>query len=109
MRLRGREVTFVVTPPPVPEFKQPTTPASQPTPPMPEDDSTARVNFRPPESLKNRIEDAARAEGLSVNAWLVRTCTMALDAPAAPPPSPLTIPTRRSGTWIGDSLTGWLR
>ena len=103
VRLRGREVTFVVTP--APTF------AEQPAAPAPvrarpdEDDTTARVNFRPSESRKNRIEDAARGEGLSVNAWLVRVCTAALDSQPRRPQAPR----KEKGSWAGDSLTGWLR
>jgi hypothetical protein len=114
VRLRGREVTFVVTPAAEPAFMQPPTAPAPPAAPRPdEDDATARVNFRPPESLKQRIEDAARAEGLSVNAWLVRVCSSALDRGAEP--LDLSSQRRPSGarrdrtTWTGDSLTGWLR
>ena len=114
VRLRGREVTFVVTPAAEPAYRQPPTAATPPTAPRPdEEDATARVNFRPPESLKQRIEDAARAEGLSVNAWLVRVCGAALDRGT----EPLDLSSRRRPaddrrdrtTWVGDSLTGWLR
>ncbi len=41
--------------------------------------TTARINFRPPEQLKVRIEEAAGQEGLSVNAWLVRVVAATLD------------------------------
>jgi hypothetical protein len=52
-----------------------------PAPPTLEDEgATARINFRPPEHLKTRIEEAAGRAGLSVNAWLVRAATAALDA-----------------------------
>jgi hypothetical protein len=37
----------------------------------------------PPESLKARIEEAAARERLSVNAWLVRATSAAVDRPAA--------------------------
>jgi hypothetical protein len=43
-----------------------------------EEGATARINFRPPEHLKSRIEEAAGREGLSVNAWLVRAVTAVL-------------------------------
>ena len=111
VRLRGREVTFVVTPAPTPAETEPTV-AFTPPPRGEEEDATARVNFRPPESLKARIEDAARAEGLSVNAWLVRVCGQVLDRGA----EPLDLSSqrrpagaRRERSWVGDSLTGWLR
>lgn len=73
LRLRGREPGFVVVPP-----------AGGPEParvPEPDDASTARINFRLPEPLKARIETAAAREGLSVNAWLVRTAAAAAEPP----------------------------
>jgi hypothetical protein len=52
------------------------------------DGPMARINFRPPEALKARIEQAAARERLSVNAWLVRTTSPAVDArPGTPPTS----------------------
>ena len=74
--LRNREPVFVVTPPPV---DQPA-PAHAPPPAEGEDAATARINFRLPESLKSRIEDAAGRAGLSVNAWLVRATAAALES-----------------------------
>lgn len=38
----------------------------------PEDSATARVSLRLPEALKAQVDVAARADGVSVNAWLVR-------------------------------------
>jgi hypothetical protein len=69
VRLRGMTPGFVVT----------MAPAEQPVaPPVHEDGPAARINFRPPESLKNRIDAAAGRDGLSVNAWLVRVVGAAL-------------------------------
>jgi len=82
VRLRGREADFVVTPPQAPQA--PTSAADHvPSSVEPEaaDGPAARINFRPPESLKVRIEEAAARAGVSVNAWLVRTTTAALDQP----------------------------
>ena len=45
-----------------------------------EDAATARINFRLPDSLKSRIEDAAGRAGLSVYAWLVRATAAALES-----------------------------
>jgi hypothetical protein len=96
VRLRGRDPAFVVTAPP-------TAPAGQDAPPVGHGDAmdgaTARINFRPPESLKVRIEDAAGREGLSVNAWLVRAATAAL-APSEPGSG------RRPSS--GGHVTGWV-
>jgi hypothetical protein len=46
--------------------------AAPPPPEADDDDVTARVSLRLPESLKAQTEARAAAEGLSVNAWLVR-------------------------------------
>jgi hypothetical protein len=43
-----------------------------------EGDNDARISLRLPESLKSQIENAARAEGVSVNSWLVRAANSAL-------------------------------
>jgi hypothetical protein len=45
----------------------------------PEDAGQARITLRMSESLKTRAEAAAAASGMSVNAWLVRAVTQALD------------------------------
>jgi hypothetical protein len=77
--LRNREPVFVVTPPPAEEPAP--APADAPPPPVDaEDAATARINFRLPDSLKSRIEDAAGRAGLSVNAWLVRATAAALES-----------------------------
>ena len=104
LRLRGREPDFVVT-----------RAASEPGREAPDRDSlapsggpggaeygaTSRINFRPPESVKARIEEAAGREGLSVNAWLVRVATAALDADdRRRHQSPRTTTGRLSG-WVG--------
>lgn len=103
VRLRGRDVGFVVTPPVPVEVPEDAAVAPTLVLPTPDDtdDITARVNFRPPESLKTRIEEAARAEGLSVNAWLVRVTT------AATEPKPARPQTKRS-SWMGASFQGWV-
>jgi HicB family len=41
----------------------------------------SRLNLRLPEALKTRIEESARREGLSLNAWLVRTAAAAVEGP----------------------------
>ena len=84
VRLRGREADFVVTPPPAPQAPvaaDHTSTSSRSTEPETADGPAARINFRPPESLKVRIEEAAARAGVSVNAWLVRTTTAALEQP----------------------------
>jgi len=92
LRLRAREPSFVVTPPPAElsfDDQEPVaaagTAVAPPVPPDPkippegEDDAMSRINLRLSESLKGRIEEAAGQAGLSVNAWLVRTAAAALE------------------------------
>ena len=105
LRLRGRELTFVVTPPPALDSidrasdDQPNTRSAREAE-APGEGTTSRISFRPPEELKSRIEDAAEREGLSVNAFLVRTLTSALDPGKRSP-------ARESGD--GDHVGGWFR
>ena len=44
----------------------------------PEDGEAARITFRLPLPLKDRVESAAAREGISVNSWLVRIVRQAL-------------------------------
>jgi hypothetical protein len=57
-----------------------------PPPPAPgqesaDDAGQSRITLRLPDHLKGRMESAAAAGGLSVNAWLVRAITAALESP----------------------------
>ena len=47
--------------------------------------TSARITLRLPEGLKEAVERAAAAEGISVNAWLVRAIAHVV---AGPPPGP---------------------
>ncbi len=40
--------------------------------------ATSRINLRFPEAVRERVEEAAAEEGLSVNAWLVRAAAAAI-------------------------------
>lgn len=71
VRLRGRDPELVVS---SPHHE----PAPAPAPPI-EDEGTARLTLRLPETLKARAESAAAAESLSVNNWLVRAVARALE------------------------------
>jgi hypothetical protein len=73
VRMRGREPELVVSGP-VPE------PA--PAAIAADDEGTARLTLRLPETLKGRAEQAAAAEGISVNNWLVRAVVRALEPTA---------------------------
>jgi hypothetical protein len=80
LRLRGGDPSFVVTPAPAESsFDDVAAPDAGP-PATGEDGAPSRINFRPPERLKSRIEEAAGREGLSVNAWLVRAVAATLNA-----------------------------
>jgi hypothetical protein len=82
LRLRGREPSFVVTPPPTEgPFEAPDPSAAMASVRVPADGdegAMTRINLRLGQDLKDRIEDAAREAGLSVNAWLVRSAAAAL-------------------------------
>ncbi len=47
-------------------------PATQAAEPVADDDLTARITLRLPETLKAQAEAAAAREGISTNAWLAR-------------------------------------
>lgn len=105
VRLRGSDPDFVVTLPaydgdddtPAPEA------AAAPTviPTGDDEGGTARLNLRLPEGLKSRIEEAARREGLSLNAWLVRAAAGAVES------TPAQTSQRSPGS--GRKYTGWVR
>lgn len=97
LRLRGREVEFVVTQP----SADPDEDASPAAPVDLDDASTSRTTLRLPDALKARVDEAAAADGLSVNSWLVRAVAAALE------------PKRRRSAQrtlrTGDSFAGWVR
>lgn len=70
-----------------------------------EEGGSARINLRMPDTLKSRVEAAALREGRSVNSWLVRAATVALEHPAPAAPRPHQTPTtpRRAPRRV----TGW--
>jgi hypothetical protein len=102
LRLRGRELMFVVTPAPSiePPREDPLPPIEAPDPGVDAESGTSRISFRPPDRLKAQIENAAEHAGLSVNAFLVRTLTAALD-PARQ--------TARKDPYGGEKVGGWFR
>ncbi|NGO68857.1 YlcI/YnfO family protein [Streptomyces boncukensis] len=111
VRLRGLDPDFVVTAPPYapagdrPDEDAGPAPAPQAAPQAPpvEDGGTARINLRLPTHLKQRAEEAAAGEGLSLNAWLVRAVSAAVEPAAG------TAPSQRGGSWGRQSFTGWVR
>jgi len=106
LRLRGRELEFVVTPPPTETPASDTEDADDgaPLPPVDADDgAVSRINLRLPDQLKARVEQAAGREGLSVNSWLVRATAAALGR---------SDPDRRRGSRPSrgtQHYTGWVR
>lgn len=109
VRLRGLDPDFVVTPPPT-DGGAPAEPAalveplrtSALAPADGDEGGTARVNLRLPAHLKARAEEAASREGLSVNAWLVRAVSAAVDGGTRPR-------TTEKTQTVGQSFTGWVR
>lgn len=97
LRLRGREVEFVVA--------QPTGESDADTAAVAsvdlDDASTSRTTLRLPDALKSRVDDAAAADGLSVNTWLVRAVAAALQ-PKNRRDAQRTLRT-------GDNFAGWAR
>ncbi|MFD3309900.1 toxin-antitoxin system HicB family antitoxin [Streptomyces sp. NPDC058656] len=107
VRLRGLDPDFVVTPPPTDggasaEPAEPVEPLRTPAPADGDESGTARVNLRMPAHLKARAEEAATREGLSVNAWLVRAVSAAVDGGTRPR-------TTEKTQTFGQSITGWVR
>lgn len=102
VRLRGREVDFVVS---LPAAEPPGVEAPNSGPvPVPnatddaDDAATSRTTLRLPDAVKARAEQAAVAEGVSLNTWLVRAISGTLEAP------------RRAAPAVhGSSFTGWVR
>src|SRR3954451_1747078 len=97
LRLRGREVEVVVA--------HPSTEADgdelQAAPVDLDDVSTSRTTLRLPDALKVKVDEAAAADGLSVNTWLVRAVAAALQ-PRQRRSAQRTLRT-------GDSFAGWAR
>jgi hypothetical protein len=103
VRLRGGDPEFVVTPSPEEAAFDDIAPVDRRDTGLiatgANDGGTARLNLRLPETLKQRIEEAANAEGLSLNAWLLRSAAEAL--------SPERHPQQRNLRG-GDQFTGWV-
>ncbi|WP_331767062.1 hypothetical protein [Embleya sp. NBC_00896] len=119
VRLRGLDPDFVVTPPPpVQSFEDaagqgaaadgfaapPPTAGAKPQP-EPDEGGTSRITLRLSEGVKSRVEAAAGRDGLSVNAWLVRAVSAALE------PDDRARRAERPGSAheSGRRYTGWVR
>ncbi|MEV6150061.1 histidine kinase [Nonomuraea sp. NPDC052129] len=109
VRLRGREPGFIVTSPPVGQSfgDAGETASARVIDPGARADSgaradeggTSRISLRVPDHLKPRIEEAAAGDGLSVNTWLVRAVSAALERDGG----------RHRGAQTVRSHTGWVR
>jgi hypothetical protein len=96
VRLRGRDPEFTLSSA-VEELPDgPAVVASE----SEDDGGTWRVTLRLPENLRAGVDTAARADGLSVNAWLVRAAAAALGWSKS---------ARRSRSTSDKSYSGWVR
>lgn len=107
VRLAGRGLAFVVsgtTEPAAPTTSSVTSEAA-----MAEDDEggTSRITFRPSDRLKADIEAAAEREGLSVNAFLVRTLTLTVRSGGWTAPNPHQSAGPVTTPKGGQRLSGW--
>lgn len=101
VRLAGTDPQFVVT---FAEHEPSAGPAAPGAPgEAAEEAGTARITLRLPESLKSSVEAQAAADGVSVNTWLVRAVSRALEPQSGRGPRP------RSGVTIGKRYTGFAR
>ena len=107
LRLRGGEPEFVVSLPEAssaPDEAAATRTAAGPgLSPVVESDegATTRTTLRLPDQLKAQVEVAAARDGISVNSWLVRAVSAALEQTPA-----RTTATPQRG---GNRVTGWVR
>jgi hypothetical protein len=108
VRLRGLDPAFVVTPPDA-AFADAAGDVAESDPgegvvfaAEADEGGSARINLRLPEAVKARVEEAARREHLSINAWLIRAVVAALDGDDRGP-------RHRRGGFGGQRQTGWVR
>ena len=97
LRLRGRDVEFVVAKPAAEPVVSSATPSQEEPVIEGEDGATSRTTLRLPDSLKARAEAAATASGVSLNTWFVRAVGAARE------------PRRATPQTYGNSYTGWVR
>jgi hypothetical protein len=110
LRLRRGEPEFVVEQPPgepagdeVASIPPPEVDAGPPPAYGTKDGAVSRISLRLPEQLKIRAEQAAEREGLSVNAWLVRTVAEAVER------ADREQDVRRRSAPSRNRYTGWVR
>lgn len=98
VRLRRREAEFAVA---LPKEPEPAPAEATPPPPEADDGAVARINLRLPEQLKQRVEEAAARDRISINAWLVRAASGAL--------GPDRGHTAQRRSVFGEKYTGWVK
>lgn len=107
VRLRGRDPEFIVS---APLDEEPGDNAEDVNEVFgaqyDNDGGTWRVTLRLPEGLRTVVEGAARREGASINAWLVRAAALASQAAGQPGTQHGSSHYSRSG---GRRVTGWVR
>lgn len=96
VRLHGREADLVVS-------HTVTEPPAPPADPVPDGGDLTRLTLRMAEVLKTHVEQAAAAEGISVNAWLVRAITAAISQGVGAAAKP------RGGHQSGKRVTGYFQ
>ena len=107
VRLRGRDPEFVVSKAVAATFEEVAERAA-PSSPAPaalvdiDEGSTSRTTLRLPDQLKARVEEAAARDGVSVNSWLVRAVTDAVESTGGRRATARESPT-------GQHFTGWVR
>ena len=100
LRLRGRTPEFVVSAPPPGNEAQHLSPSDEADEAAEADDgATARITLRLPETLKQRVEEAANRSRQSVNTWLVDAMRDATRHPGG----------RQERRGSGRRITGWAR
>jgi hypothetical protein len=98
VRLKGREPQFVVTPPPAPLSADEDADVGGAG--EAEDDGvTVRITLRLPESLKQRVEEAANRSRQSLNTWLIEAARTASRESTS----------SREWRASGKRLSGWAR
>lgn len=98
VRLRGADPELVVSRPVAAAAEEGAPPPAAAGPVADEDSASFRTTLRLPERLKARVEQAAGADGVSVNTWLVRAVSAALEGERP-----------RAAPQTGNRFTGWAR
>jgi hypothetical protein len=101
VRLRGSDPEFVIDVQHAAEYSDVAAPHEAAPEPDLDDVSTSRTTLRLPDQLKARVDAAAAADGLSVNAWFVRAISDAL--------APKNRRTAQRESRGSDQYTGWAR